>query len=327
MALALTLAPGTFVRTALTEQASGTLEVAAVEREVVSEPPDGVEVGGVWDIHGSGSGFGGFSALVWQDDRLHAFSDRGHVLAFDPPTARRSAYDIRPVRPHRTYPQGVWDVESAVTAPDGRLWLGFEYTHAIHRFPPRGEADGLRMLGDEVDWGSNVGLEGMVRLPDGRFLLFPELRQTAHILARDPIAGTPLTDFTVEWPVEDHGVTDAALLPDGRLLVLLRTVDYSLPPSFSVTLAIADIGSVAGGDTLSPEILVRLDDIVPRENYEGIAVRETADGRAEIWLISDDNFSAFQRTLVVQLFLDLDGEQEKAREGEPTRAFLHVFEE
>ena len=54
------------------------------------------------------------------------------------------------------------------------------------------------------------------------------------------------------------------------------------------------------------EAMIALDlaTVVPRENYEGLALRERADGAVDVWLISDDNMSVMQRTLLAKLRFD-----------------------
>ncbi|NQZ48212.1 MAG: hypothetical protein HRT63_11910, partial [Erythrobacter sp.] len=83
-------------------------------------------------------------------------------------------------------------------------------------------------------------------------------------------------------------------------------VIWGFPP-FSTLLAIADPpekNTDGVGGTWSPHITLRLDGVVPRENYEGIAARGLDDGRHQIWIISDDNIAAIERTLLVKLILD-----------------------
>ena len=57
-------------------------------------------------------------------------------------------------------------------------------------------------------------------------------------------------------------------------------------------------------------LLAEFGNAIPRDNYEGIAVTTDDDGQF-VWLISDDNFMAIQRTLLLKLRWD---RREKARE-------------
>jgi hypothetical protein len=51
------------------------------------------------------------------------------------------------------------------------------------------------------------------------------------------------------------------------------------------------------------QVLAELRPPLVGENFEGIAVRRGARGRVLIYLVSDDNFNALQRTLLLQFSL------------------------
>ena len=105
--------------------------------------------------------------------------------------------------------------------------------------------------------------------------------------------------------------TDMVALPDGRVLVLLRLLTWSFPP-FASMLAVGDPAAIRPGEVweLIPLAVINQSDL--RENYEGLAVEPAAeDGALTIWLISDSNRSALQRTLL----LKLRWQTKTAREG------------
>ena len=57
----------------------------------------------------------------------------------------------------------------------------------------------------------------------------------------------------------------------------------------------------AGGNLIGKELL-KLEQPLAAENYEGIAVERTSKGTM-IFIVSDDNYSSFQQTLLLQFFL------------------------
>jgi hypothetical protein len=59
---------------------------------------------------------------------------------------------------------------------------------------------------------------------------------------------------------------------------------------------------VKPGAKLSGRELLRIEYPLVVENYEGVAVQETAKGTM-IYLISDDNYNPFQETLLLQFLL------------------------
>jgi len=159
------------------------------------------------------------------------------------------------------------------------------------------------VLEDEVSWSGNSGAEAMVRLRDGRFLVIPESGREVLVYPEDPVEGSAPALLTYVSPQSGFGITEVAQLPDGRLLLLLRRVVWNLP-SFEVRFAVAEMPEGGEPQELRPQFVLDLTSVAPRDNYEGIAVRARADGTLDVWLVSDDNYSAFQRTLLVKLRLD-----------------------
>ncbi|MEO0699672.1 MAG: esterase-like activity of phytase family protein, partial [Pseudomonadota bacterium] len=185
----------------------------------------------------------------------------------------------------------------------GQYWLGHEFFHAIQRYDVASRPTGLRILEDEVSWSSNSGLEAMVRLRDGRFVAIPESGREVLVYPEDPIEGAQPERLTYVSPQSGFGITDAAELPDGRLLILLRRVLWNVPP-FEGRIAVAKLPKSGEPQELRPQFVLDLTAVAPRDNYEGLAITERDDGAVRVWVISDDNFSSLQRTLLLKLRLD-----------------------
>lgn len=273
---------------------------------------DGWQVRGVWEYDSRSMMFGGYSAmLALGGNMMRAFSDRGTRFTFvapdAEPTAREKDYTARPsvrqlVEPE--YALNMWDIESATRDPEtGQYWLGFENVHGFHRYTVASDPDGVRLIGKDVDWSYNSGAEAMVRLSDGRFLIIPEGGKQGLIFPDDPVTGVAAQTFEYRTPLPGFGITDAQQLPDGRLLILSRNVVWGIPP-FEARLAIAKVPQPGGAMVVAPEVVLDLTQLVPPDNYEGLALREREDGTIDLWIISDDNQSAMQRTLLVKLRFD-----------------------
>jgi hypothetical protein len=259
---------------------------------------------GVWEIAAPVPPFGGFSALLDRGEAgFTAFSDRGWRLDFAPPGARSPSPRYRPVFADRLAQQRFFDIEAAVHDPaTGRLWLASENNHAIHRLAADGTPAGSRALAGIADWGRNAGIEAMVRLADGRFILLPEGAESGLIFADDPVAGGAPATFRITLPGQGYAITDAAVLPDGRLMVLLRKLVSPLAgawPPFASIIAVGDVPQAGGA--FAPGVILPLEGVLPPENYEGLALRTEGDGAVTVWLMADDNLSAFQRTLLARL--------------------------
>jgi hypothetical protein len=98
--------------------------------------------------------------------------------------------------------------------------------------------------------------------------------------------------------------TDAAQLPDGRILVLMRRAVWPMPARFAGRIALFDPADIAAGRTVRAQTVAMLSSLLPVDNFEGIAIEPRGDGKVTVWLISDDNGAAAQRTLLWKLVLD-----------------------
>lgn len=305
--LAVLCAPGTFLRSDIGWVAPEAIALARIASESETGVP-GWKVAGVWQYRGDGLLFGGFSALVaLPDNRLMAFSDRGARFTFDEPDSPGTLREV--VRQPLGARSGgvIDDIEAATRDPaTGTYWLGFENVHGIVRYSPDHQPTGARPLdGRALGWSSNSGVEALTRLADGRFAMIGERKRTGFAFAGDPVERGGYEAFAYAPPAPDHATVDMAQLPDGRVLLLLRnfTLAAGVPP-FESKIAIGPAPMAKSEKPWAPRIALDLAGIVPRENYEGIALREEKDGRVAVWLIADDNLAWFQRTLVVKLIFD-----------------------
>ncbi len=319
--VALALAPGTLVRTAIPRGDAIDLSIAAIDDLPEATSHDGFTSEGVWELSSARLDFGGYSALlVLGADTLRAFSDRGRILSFPAPGGSS---------PFATRFSNLWDrgeldgtvpdIEAATRDPaTGNYWIAFENTHSLIRYSRASEFEAARLPPEWQGWYENGGVEAMARLPDGRFLVLPERDDTGFLYPSDPAQEVEPLAFHFAVP-RDYNPTDMAALPDGRVLVLLRKLERAVPP-FASAIAIADPRELEDGGTLELGLLTDLTTILPRENYEALALAGVAeDSTVQLWLMSDDNLSAFQRTLLARL--DWAGDttwrkaHEKAREG------------
>jgi len=302
LAVAVLCAPGTWLRTTLSNKPPQNVAVTQVQGAGPTASPDW-QVEGVWHYKAKGLLFGGYSALLpLQGNRLRAFSDRASRITLTEPDQSGPAPRINRQLVAPEDANFLWDIESATRDPQtATYWLGYENKHTIHRFSRSSGLRGKRELTGEVDWSDNSGAEAMVRLADGRFLILPEGNREGVLFPADPVEGAPIQRFAFRTPAPGYSVTDVTQLPDGRLLVLMRDVAFAYP-AFTCLLAIGAVPRPGG--EFAPQQVLSLDSAIPRENYEGLALRPRADGRVDVWVISDDNLSLMQRTLLVKLIFD-----------------------
>lgn len=263
-----------------------------------------------WRLSSPNSMFGGFSALAMPaPGRFLLVSDGGYLtrltLGADGGVSDASiALLATPDGKARRKSQS--DVEAmAVDSASDKVWVALEGLNRIWRLDAAmTRVEAQRDL-PAPDWPSNRGPEAMARLADGRFLIFSEdadddpRGREALLYRGDPTkAGQPPLRFF--YDSEGKGlVSDAAPLPDGRVLLVHRRLGLS--PVFRTILAIVDPAEIRAGGVIRSQQIGRVPDALS-ENYEGAAVVVEND-RTFVWLVADDNFNGWQRSLLVKFEL------------------------
>ena len=263
---------------------------------------------GAWHITSGDHRFGGYSSLVaLPGARLLATSDRGMSVEFAMPDTA-AALDPR-FGSLWTLGRKRWnDVEAVARDPaSGTLWMALENSNSIHRVEPGGGTFAATAPPDMAGFSANGGVEAMARLADGRFVALAErpaylspMVRTGLLFARDPVSDPRAIRFEFRPPA-GFDPTDAAALPDGRVLIVLRAIRLGPWPPFATRIVIADPADIAAGREWPWRELPGVRGLVPDENYEGLAVEPAKDGIV-LWLISDANRAVrLQRTLLVKL--------------------------
>lgn len=278
---------------------------------------------GGWSLDSPNRGFGGISAMHVDEGAVAALSDAGALIRFPLPKGAsvRGRIDPLPVGRGGRVAKRDRDTESMVLFGN-HAWIGFEWRGAIRRYvtgtgPTGTGPTGTGSAGWRSDahhapaamraWPNNSGAEGIVRLTDGRFLVFSEgaMRNdgTSEVLAfsGDPaVAGTAMRSLGYRAP-SGYRLTDAALLPDGRLLLLNRR--FSLFEGFAAKLVVARPPRPGTAAIIAGDELADFASPVTVDNMEALSVTREA-GRTIVWIASDDNFSPLQRTLLLKFALD-----------------------
>ncbi len=256
--------------------------------------------------------FGGFSALAVKGDRFTLLSDGGNVVKFamGPDWRLRDQhFAALPGGPQPGWEKGDRDSESLAIGPDGRAWVGFETKDQIWRYGP-GFARAERSARPRAmrNWPINGGAEAMVRLADGRFLVLGEEARwpgrpgRAGIVFRGDPTGRPSDGFGFSYlPAAGHRVSDAALLPNGDVLVLERA--WRLPLRFRFRLALLRVAQLKPGAKVRAATLARIGPPWPIDNYEGVAVTREG-GRTIVWLVSDDDNTWWRSSYLIKTRLD-----------------------
>lgn len=275
--------------------------------------PSRVRVGALtflrgWHLTSEEHRFGGISAMHVENGRVIAVSDAGVLLHFALPQGPgQHPLDVRPLPQSEGADKSSYDTE-ALLVRGGRLWLAFERRNAVARY----DLPSLRLESAERPrpmrgWRGNAGPEGMVRLDDGRFLVFAEGRDNGEpfspvvLFDGDPAdAATPAVVLRYRRQ-PGFRVTDAALLPDGRVLILNRRL--TLFGGVAARLVAADAADLRAGATIEGEVIAELAPPLSVDNMEALSVA-VEGGRTIVRIASDDNFMALQRTLLLEFALE-----------------------
>lgn len=274
-------------------------------------------LGGI-ELRGRDPDFGGISAGVIDADGegFTAISDNAHWI-----TGRIIVREGAPV--------GIAGMRIApMNGPDGEImfhsrnydseglarqgnsfFVSYERTHEIFRFErqPGGAMGRARPvpappLFKRLD--RNRGMEALGVLPAGS----PFAGQLVAIAERAPpsfetkdhvgfILGPGGGRFALRR-IGAYDVTDLAFHPDGDLLVLERRFEPLLGLGFRIRRV--PLAAVRPGAVLDGEILIQAEGDTQIDNMEALMVHRAGDGRTILTIMSDDNFSILQRTLLLR---------------------------
>jgi hypothetical protein len=263
--------------------------------------------------------FGGWSGLeVDADGRFIAISDQGSFLSGSIDTNEAgdlvgvSDAKIGLMRDEKGQPLDgkEWqDAEDIALLHDGRYAVSFERHHRILIYDlAKNGTTGAAERGPPVpqDMAENEGIEALVQAPDGDLIAGREYSATHKAptqffkLKLDG-SGTVLGPAQVR---RDYALVSLRLLPDGDYIALERFYFPMLGTRTALMRYKAD-GLAAAKPHLDGPELANLKKPLAVDNFEGLAVVPRKDGGARLYIISDDNFSASQRTLLYAF--DLEG--------------------
>ncbi|MFQ6018045.1 MAG: esterase-like activity of phytase family protein [Kiloniellaceae bacterium] len=302
-------------------RAADAIELSTFQRRLNPERPRQGSVGrlawrGGVEITSDDPRIGGLSGLLVTADgrRMIAVSDQGHWLF------ARLLYDdkerlggldqgrIAPLRGLDGEPlvgKRWQDAESLAALADGSYLIGFERTHRIWRYPVFDPAFNARPSAWPAPPGlgqapANGGLEALVVLADGAILAITEKQPDGADLAAYLWRGAGWSRLAYRRQ-DLFSPSGAARLPGGDIVVVERRSPLLAEPS--VRLVRIPSAEIRSGARLEGREIARWGAPLIVDNFEGIAARQAADGKTLIYLLSDDNYSALQRTLLLMFEL------------------------
>lgn len=273
--------------------------------------------------------FGGLSSLALLDDgaKLLAVSDHGSWVSAT--LLRGRAGELVGVADAVLAPllgangallwrDGVYDSE-ALALEGATAHVGFEQAQVVYRYDLGAgvAAHGTRLVAPAAaraaleSWPGNKGIEALfvARAPSplaGSLIALAERSRrgadapTAGVVLAGPGAGATLSVARSET----FEITDAAVLPGGDVLLLERR--YALTTGVAARIRRVAAADVAADAVLDGPVIFEADWTNAIDNMEGIAVHRGPAGETLLTLVSDDNYSMLQRTLLLEFEL-VDG--------------------
>ena len=258
------------------------------------------------------SGFGGLSGFALEaDGGFIAVSDAGVLF-----TGRLDLDGERPVglsqvraaaladgRGRALRAGGRGEAEAVAIAPDA-VYVGIEDVNEIWRFPraPLGRG-GVPLLVRAIrGLRNNLGIESLAYVDQG-----PLKGSLLAVAEEGASAGADLPGFIIAPDGSARGFTiaksgpfdgtDMAVAADGWVYLLER--HFSVFTGVQMQIRRFPLADVKPGAHLVGTVLGRFDMGYEIDNMEAIAVTAAA-GRTVLTLVSDDNFSPIQRTILLR---------------------------
>ncbi len=285
-----------------------------------------------WELSSDNDDFGGYSSmLVMPDNRFFLLSDAGVLLGFTLDEANDAA--LRPfIAPlpdgpakENVHARKNWDAESVAYDPGtGRFWVGYEQRHSIWRYAPSfARKEASRQVKAMQHWPMNGGPEAMLRITaedagETQFLLFSEAAKyknggyEALIFNGDPVDEEISPVRFGYQPPKGYNITAAALLPDGRALLLFRR--FTPLEGVSAILSIASVSEIKPGEVWTSTKIATLKPPIRVDNMEALAVTQEGNDII-IWIASDDNFISLQDTILMKFRLLASEDQQDQRKN------------
>nr|WP_208408458.1 esterase-like activity of phytase family protein [Variibacter gotjawalensis] len=263
--------------------------------------------------------FGGISSIRVERDgkRFLAVTDKGRWLRGridyqgDKPSGIADV-EIAPIlgADGKPMPRRYYDSESLAES-GGTVWVGYERVHQIFRFDygkqgllARGQP--VRMPPETKKMPSNKGIEGLVAVPPGLPLAGTLIALSEKALDENGnilgylIGGKSPGSFAIKR-IGEFDITDAALTPAGDLLILERA--FSFLRGAGMRIRRVSLSAVQPGALLDGPVLIEADWSFNIDNMECLSVHAGDKGETVLTIVSDDNFSSWQRTLLLQFTL------------------------
>jgi hypothetical protein len=289
---------------------------AAPDRKIFGS----LEFRGGLELSSAANNFGGLSSIRVAPDGTNflAITDkadwlRGRIVYRDGRPVGITAAEMGPMLgpDGRAITARGWYDTEALTLEGNIAYVALERVHRILRFDYGKDAllaraQTVPVPPELAKLPSNRGIECLVTMPKGTplagALVAVSERSIDHegnirgFLIGGPKPGT----FTVRRK-DDFDIVDCALMASSDLLILERF--FTWQKGVAMRIRRVPLTNIVPGALLDGPSLIQADMGYQIDNMEGLSVHRVADGTIVLTLVSDDNFSIIQRTLLLQFAL------------------------
>lgn len=266
--------------------------------------------------------FGAWSSIRFLPDGVHFIGvlDTGHWLKGE---IRRDAHgrlsglddvwltSMRDV--DGSYNQNKWSVDAeSLAIRGGEVIVGYEQRHRVTVFSPLSAFEtalpgrSLPLPFPLEELRNNGGLETLALSPPGGPLGGALVAVAEKSRSRDEYRVAGILDGPLQGAFRvrttgDFDVTDGAFLPDGDLLLLERR--FNLADGVGMRIVRISGDALRPGAVVEGRTILDADFGYQIDNMEGLDVVPAEDGSVHLLLVSDDNHSILQRTLLLEFRL------------------------
>lgn len=282
--------------------------VRAEQIPLNTENPAQIKVGELvylrgWALTADQDDFGGFSGLIMENEgnQIIAINDKGDWFASHINVGKDQPFTASPASiksfPSVGLSKSAYDAESIIKIGDDYL-VSFEQDHRLALVNGiAGEPKPYKVAADYSEMSSNGGLEAITQLKNGELLLFAEHGQDTTGALPAWVTSEQESRRIRFIPPMNYSPTDAATLPNGDVLLLMR--HYSPLDGVSAKVVLLKADDIAAAGELKGRELAHFEPPLSVDNMEAMDIVPLQDGSIRIFMMSDDNFSLRQRTLLM----------------------------
>jgi hypothetical protein len=300
---------------------AASLEITSKPILLNRENPAQVRVGeliyrGGLSLKSSNKDFGGISGIrLWNEDTVLAVGDAGSWMSFKLIEKKGQLIGVKgialaPILDSRglSGPKKERDAEAInIDKNTGAVSVTFEGEHRIWMYegvnPLKPDSFSANVQTDwrrpwMMFWPTNGGAEATCALgATGTLFISEEAEKSAGIKE------AYLADDTHDIPLgfqADFGFkpTDCVMI-EGTQQALVLQRRFSPMTGVAASIGVIDVASISANKIISPREIARLQPPFTVDNMEGIFVTKQKS-RIFIYLVSDDNFSGLQRTILMK---------------------------